>query len=95
MTTQHALMHSNCQECEQVASRVQKLAKERDVFRQMALEMGDELNRLRHFKNATLRLARDMPERSGLALEPMTHDTWHQPEKKLKSKAPFTFGSGK
>ena len=63
MTTQHALIHSNCQECEQVASRVQKLAKERDVFRQMALEMGDELNRLRHFKAATLRLARDMPGR--------------------------------
>jgi len=95
MTTQHALMHSNCQECEQVASRVQKLAKERDVFRQMALEMGDELNRLRHFKAATLRLARDMPERSGLELEPMERDTWYQPEKKLKNKAPFTFGSGK
>ena len=95
MTTQHALIHSNCQECEQVASRVQKLAKERDVFRQMALEMGDELNRLRHFKAATLRLARDMPERSDLALEPMGSDIWHQSDKKLKSKAPFTFGSGK
>ena len=61
--TQHTVIRSNCQECEQVASRVQKLAKERDAFRTAALEMGDELNRLRHFKNATLRLARDMPGR--------------------------------
>ena len=93
--TQHTVIRSKCPECERVSSRVQQLAQERDEFREAALEMGDELNRLRHFKNATLRLARDMPERSGLELEPMERDTWYQPEKKLKSKAPFTFGSGK
>ena len=93
--TKHTVIRSNCPECERVSSRVQQLAQERDEFREAALEMGDELNRLRHFKNATLRLARDMPERSGLELEPMERDTWYQPEKKLKNKAPFTFGSGK
>jgi len=61
--TQHTVIRSKCPECERVSSRVQQLAQERDVFRQMALEMGDELNRLRHFKAATLRLARDMPGR--------------------------------
>ena len=93
--TQHTVIRSKCPECERVSSRVQQLAQERDEFREAALEMGDELNRLRHFKAATLRLARDMPERSGLELEPMERDTWYQPEKKLKNKAPFTFGSGK
>jgi len=34
-------------------------------------------------------------ERSNLTLEPMESDIWHQSDKKLKSKAPFTFGSGK
>jgi hypothetical protein len=34
-----------------------------DAMAMAALEMQDELNRLRHFKAATLRLARDMPGR--------------------------------
>ena len=74
---------------------MQQMAQQRDGYMLAALEMQDELNRLRHFKNATLRLARDMPERSDLALEPKERDTWYQPEKKLKQSAPFTFGSGK
>ena len=30
--------------------------------------------------------------RSELTLEPMTKDTWHQPEKRLKSEVPFVCG---
>jgi len=26
-----------------------------------------------------------------LSLEPMTNDTWHRPEKKIKGNAPFSF----
>jgi hypothetical protein len=42
-----------------------QIAQERDGYMLAALEMQDELNRLRHFKVATLRLARDMPGRPG------------------------------
>jgi hypothetical protein len=42
-----------------------QIAQERDGYMLEALEMQDELNRLRHFKVATLRLARDMPGRPG------------------------------
>jgi len=44
---------------------VQQMAQQRDGYMLAALEMQDELNRLRHFKAATLRLARDMPGRPG------------------------------
>ena len=90
--TQHTVIRSKCPECERVSSRVQQLAQERDEFREAALEMGDELNRLRHFKAATLRLARDMPERSGLALEPKERDTWYQPDKRIRNDVPFVCG---
>ena len=30
--------------------------------------------------------------RPELTLEPMTHDTWHQPEKRLKVEVPFVVG---
>jgi len=40
-----------------------QIAQEHDGCMLAALEMQDELNRLRHFKAATLRLARDMPGR--------------------------------
>ena len=63
--TNTTVKRSACPECERVSNRVQQLARERDVFMTAAVEMGDELNRLRHFKVATLRLARDMPGRAG------------------------------
>ena len=63
--TNNAVKRSTCPECERVSNRVRQIAQERDVFRTAAVEMGDELNRLRHFKAATLRLARDMPGRPG------------------------------
>jgi hypothetical protein len=47
------------------AQKVQQIAQERDGYMLAALEMQGELNRLRHFKAATLRLARDMPGRPG------------------------------
>ena len=47
-----------------IAIRVQQIVQERDEYMRAALEMQDELNRLRHFKAATLRLARDMPGRT-------------------------------
>jgi len=34
-------------------------------------------------------------ERTKLTLEPMTTDTWHQPEKRLQSDVPFTCGGGR
>ena len=61
----NTVKRSDCQECERVSNRVRQIAQERDVFRTAAVEMGDELNRLRHFKAATLRLARDMPGSPG------------------------------
>ena len=42
-----------------------QISQERDGYMLAALEMQDELNRLRHFKAATLRLARDMPGSPG------------------------------
>ena len=61
----NTVKRSDCQECERVSNRVQQIAQERDGYMLAALEMQDELNRLRHFKAATLRLARDMPGRPG------------------------------
>jgi hypothetical protein len=63
--TNNAVKRSTCLECERVSNRVQQIAQERDGYMLAALEMQDELNRLRHFKVATLRLARDMPGRPG------------------------------
>ena len=61
----NTVKRSDCQECERVSNRVQQIAQERDGYMLAALEMQDDLNRLRHFKAATLRLARDMPGRPG------------------------------
>ena len=61
----NTVKRSDCQECERVSNRVQQIAQERDGYMLAALEMQDELNRLRHFKTATLRLARDMPGSPG------------------------------
>jgi len=63
--TNATVKRSDCPICTGMASRVQKIAQERDGYMLAALEMQDELNRLRHFKAATLRLARDMPGRPG------------------------------
>ena len=62
--TNNAVKRSNCPACTEIAIRVQQIAQERDGYMLAALEMQDELNRLRHFKAATLRLARDMPGRA-------------------------------
>ena len=59
--TNNTVKRSNCPVCTEIAIRVQQMAQERDGYMLAALEMQDELNRLRHFKTATLRLARDMP----------------------------------
>ena len=59
--TNNTVKRSDCSECEQISSRIQQITQERDEYMRVALEMQDELNRLRHFKTATLRLARDMP----------------------------------
>jgi len=63
--TNNTVNDSNCPVCTEVAIRVQQIAQERDGYMLAALEMQDELNRLRHFKAATLRLARDMPGSPG------------------------------
>ena len=63
--TNNIVKRSNCPVCTGMASRVQQIAQERDGYMLAALEMQDELNRLRHFKTATLRLARDMPGSPG------------------------------
>ena len=63
--TNNTVKRSTCPECELGSNRVQQIAQERDEYMRAALEMQDELNRLRHFKAATLRLARDMPGRPG------------------------------
>ena len=63
--TNTSVKRSDCPVCTEIAIRVQQIAQERDEFMHAALEMQDELNRLRHFKAATLRLARDMPGRAG------------------------------
>ena len=61
--TNTTVKRSDCPICTGMASRVQQIAQERDGYMLAALEMQDELSRLRHFKAATLRLARDMPGR--------------------------------
>ena len=63
--TNNTVKRINCPVCTGMAIRVQQIAQERDEYMRAALEMQDELNRLRHFKAATLRLARDMPGRPG------------------------------
>jgi hypothetical protein len=63
--TNNTVKSSDCPICGEIAIRVQQIAQERDEYMRAALEMQDELNRLRHFKTATLRLARDMPGRPG------------------------------
>jgi hypothetical protein len=62
--TNNTVKRSTCPECERVSNRVQQITQERDEYMRAALEMQDELNRLRHFKAATLRLVRDMPGRA-------------------------------
>ena len=34
-------------------------------------------------------------KRSELTLQPITRDAWHQPSKRVRNVAPFTFGSSK
>ena len=63
--TNTTVKRSDCPACTEIATRVQQIAQERDEYMRAALEMQDELNRLRHFKTATLRLARDMPGSPG------------------------------
>jgi hypothetical protein len=63
--TNTTVKRSDCPVCTEIAIRVQQIVRERDEYMRAALEMQDELNRLRHFKTATLRLARDMPGRPG------------------------------
>ena len=61
----NTVKRSDCQECERVSNRVQQIAQERDGYMLAALEMQDELNRLRHLKSSMQRALRDMPGRQG------------------------------
>ena len=63
--TNTTVKRSNCPVCTEIAIRVQQKAQERDGYMMAALEKQEDLNRLRHYKAATWRHARDMPGRPG------------------------------
>ena len=52
--TNNIVKRSNCPVCTEIAIRVQQIAQERDGYMLAALEMQDELNRLRNRKTSRL-----------------------------------------
>ena len=52
--TNTTVKRSNCPICTEIAIRVQQIAQERDGYMLAALEMQDDLNRLRNRKTSRL-----------------------------------------